>query len=549
MKVVKTCFFTILCFLFSDVIGQNLHFTKQDTLRGAITTERIWWDLKHYKLSVEVNPNDSSLMGSNSITFQVLKPYEKMQIDLQPPMNINEVRQGGKKLTFSRDGNVYYIFFEELPRKGSMQKIDIDFEGKPIVGENPPWSGGITWSKDEKGNHFIATACQGIGASTWWPCKDHMYDEPEEGMEIEVTVPKGLVAVANGRLTDVTSNKKNSKTYTWKVVNPINNYGVNINVGNYVPIKDGYDGEKGKLTCDYYVLKHHKKRAEPYFKDQVHKMLEAFEHWFGPYPFYDDGYKLVEVPYVGMEHQSSVTYGNGFEYGYGDHRISNTPWDTTFDFIIIHESGHEWFANSITYRDIADMWVHEGFTSYSENLFLDYHFGKKASSEYVMGTRSKIHNKKPIIGYYDVNNISSRDIYYKGEQVLHYIRQLVDNDEKWRQILRGINKTFYHQVVTSQQIEAFLTEKTGIDLSLFFDQYLRDTRIPILEYRINNGALSYRWANCIDDYAVPVKIFINEKEQWLHPSTAWKTKPNISEGTVIRVDPNFYVAYINLSGQ
>ena len=323
-----------------------------------------------------------------------------------------------------------------------------------------------------------------------------------------------------------------------KQSNPINNYGVNVNIGDYVHFSEVYQGEKGPLDMDYYVLRDNLEKAKEHFKDAP-KMMKAFEHWFGPYPFYEDGYKLVEVPYLGMEHQSSVTYGNQYKKGYLGKDVSGTGWGLKFDFLIIHESGHEWFANSITYKDVADMWIHEGFTAYSENLFLEYYLGNEAASEYVIGKRKTIKNDRPIIGDYNVNKRGSGDMYNKGANILHTLRQLLEDDDKWRNILRGINKTFYHQTVTSKQIEDYLSKETKIDLTEFFHQYLRDIRIPTLEYTIKDNVLKYRYINIVDKFDMPVQVNIDGKDQWIFPKNEWKSMPIKSSS--ILVDPDFYV--------
>ncbi|MEY4964341.1 MAG: hypothetical protein RLZZ323_1660, partial [Bacteroidota bacterium] len=395
----------------------------------------------------------------------------------------------------------------------------------------------------ENGKSFIASSCQGLGASVWWPNKDHMYDEAES-MLISVNVPKGLMDISNGRLISTKQLKDNTTSYTWQVTNPINNYGVNINIGDYVAFSEKYKGEKGDLDCQYYVLRNNLAKAKKQFQD-VPKMLKAFEHWFGPYPFYEDSYKLVEVPYLGMEHQSSVTYGNGYKNGYRGRDLSVTGWGLKFDFIIIHESGHEWFANNITYKDIADMWIHESFTNYSESLFVEYYYGKEAGAAYVRGTRKNIRNDQPIIGQYDVNNEGSGDMYYKGGNMLHTIRQIINNDEKWRQILRGLNSTFYHQTVTTQQIENYISEQAGIDLTPVFNQYLRDTRVPTLEYYFTEKQLSYRWINCVDGFTMPVQVDLNGESLRIQPTKEWKVITVSNVNSKLTIDANYYVAELN----
>ncbi|TDD74917.1 M1 family metallopeptidase [Flavobacterium caseinilyticum] len=520
-------------------------FTRQDTLRGSITKERAWWDVKNYHLDIKVNPADSTISGSNTIKYQVVEEYMIMQIDLQNPMQIFKVIQDGKSLKYRREGNAFFVELVASQTKGAIKELTVFYGGKPKVAVNPPWDGGITWKSDTNGKPFIASSCQGLGASVWWPNKDHMYDEVEN-MLISVNVPNNLTNVSNGRLISVKQLKDGTKTYNWYVSNPINNYGVNINIGDYVSFSEKYKGEKGDLDCTYYVLRDNLAKAKKQFQD-VPKMLKAFEHWFGPYPFYEDSYKLVEAPYLGMEHQSSVTYGNKFQNGYLGRDLSGTGWGLKFDFIIIHESGHEWFANNITYKDIADMWIHESFTNYSESLFVEYYYGKEAGFEYVRGTRKNIKNDKPIIGNYDVNNEGSGDMYPKGANMLHTVRQLVNDDEKWRGILRGLNSTFYHQTVTTKQIEDYLSQQVAIDLSTVFNQYLRDTRIPTLEYFFKDNQMGYRWTNCVTGLNMPVKVTLNGKDELLQPETEWKRIPAKTENSKLEINKNFYVAGFNIT--
>ncbi|MNP99816.1 Aminopeptidase N [compost metagenome] len=537
--------------LFNSLNAQSLLgksdmvFTRQDSLRGSITKERAWWDVKYYHLDIKVNPSDSTITGSNMIRYQVLQEYNRMQIDLQNPMEIQKVTQDGVALKYKREGNAFFIELVAPQKSGAIKELTVFYGGKPKVAVRPPWDGGITWKKDSNGNPFIASSCQGLGASVWWPNKDHMYDEVES-MLISVNVPKGLMDVSNGRLQSVKQLKDGTKTYNWYVSNPINNYGVNINIGDYVNFSEKYKGEKGNLDCNYYVLRDNLAKAKVQFKDAT-RMLKAFEHWFGPYPFYEDSYKLVEAPYLGMEHQSCVTYGNEYQNGYLGRDLSGTGWGLKFDFIIIHESGHEWFANNITYKDIADMWIHESFTNYSESLFVEYYYGKDAGFEYVRGTRKGIKNDTPIIGHYDVNSEGSGDMYPKGGNMLHTLRQIVNDDEKWRSILRGLNSTFYHQTVTTKQIEDYISQQVGINLNTFFNQYLRDTRIPTLEYYFKDGKLGYRWTNCVTGFNMAVKVNLNGTEKLLNPTTEWNSLENKTETPKLEIDKNFYVAGFNIT--
>ncbi len=523
----------------SQTISQSKIFTRQDTLRGTVTKEREWWDLKYYHLSVAVNPLDSSIVGNNIVRYKVLKPNNIMQIDLQPPLKISKVEQNNNMLQFSNEGKAYFIRLTETQKAGEVKEITIFYQGKPQVAKNPPWNGGVSWKKDSNGNDYIATTCQGDGASLWWPCKDHQYDEVDS-MLISVTVPENLVDVSNGRLRSIINNSDNTKTYNWAVTNPINNYCVNMNIGNYLHFSEVYNGEKGKLDCDYWVLPENLEKAKAHFKD-VKRMFDAFEYWFGPYPFYEDSYKLVDVSYTGMEHQSSVTYGNLYQNGYRKRDESRSGWGLKFDFIIIHESAHEWFGNSITSKDIADMWIHESFGAYSESLFTDYHYGKQAGNEYLIGTRANIRNNRPIIGFYNVNSEGSGDMYAKGANMLHTIRQIVNDDTKFRNIIRGISKTFYHQTVTTEQIEKYISQESGLDLTSLFNQYLRNKEIPVFEYKVVDSKIRYRWTNCIDGFNMPLRIFIDQKEKWVEPSLEWN-EIDINPDAKISIDNNFYIS-------
>ena len=518
---------------------EDLAFTQDDFLRGSITPEREWWDLTFYHLDIEVKPDQKYIQGKNTIRYKVLTPKEIMQIDLQPPLKIESITQGGQELSYKKEGeNAYMVLLINEQKVGDENEIVVHYSGHPKEAIRAPWDGGFSWKKDTKGRHFVATSCQGLGASVWWPNKDHMYDEVDS-MAISVTVPKDLMNISNGRLKKV-EETDSTKTTHWYVDSPINNYGVNVNIGNYAHFSEKYQGENGELDLDYYVLPENLEKAKTQFK-QTKLTMEAFEHWFGPYPFYKDGFKLVEVPYLGMEHQSSVTYGNGYQNGYRGTDLSDSGWGLKFDFIIIHEAGHEWFANSITYKDIADMWVHEGFTAYSENLFLDYHYGPKAASEYVIGTRKRILNDRPIIGRYNLNKRGSGDMYYKGANMIHTLRQLVEDDKKWRETLRKMNRVFYHQTVTSQQIENFLSEETGKDLSAFFDQYLRTNDLPLLEYHFDGKEIKYRYTQTVEDFDMPVRVFLDGKEHWIFPEKNSKWKTEKLRGKELTIDTNFYI--------
>lgn len=524
-----------------DSYAQTKEPTRQEILRGSITPEREWWDLQHYDLSIQFFPETRTIKGSNVISFKTVKSDYVMQIDLQEPLAITKATHKNKELKYKREGNAYFIYLEEELPKGVEDKIEVFWEGRPTESRNPPWSGGITWGRDDLGEHFITTTCQGIGASIWWANKDHGADEPDKGMNINITVPEDLVAVSNGRLIKTDENAaEKTKTFRWQVTNPINNYAVNANIGNYVHWEEVYKGLGGNLDIQYWVLPHQLEAAKKQFKE-VPRMLEAFEHWFGKYPWYEDGYKLVTVSYAGMEHQSSVTYGNYFRNGYRARDYSGSGVGWKFDFIIVHESGHEWFGNNISMKDAADMWIHEGFTNYSENLFVEYFFGKNDAETYVIGSRHNIRNDKPIIGEYGTNREGSGDMYSKGGNMLHTIRHIVGDDERWRSILRGLNKDFWHQTVTSAQVENYISEKSGIDLSKVFDQYLRTTKIPVLEYKTDGKIVSYKWKNVVSGFAMPIRVNVNGKEVLLKPTENAQTFTADGEINSFEINRNFYV--------
>lgn len=535
----------------------HAQFTIQDTLRGTITPERAWWDLLKYDITIQPDFNTKTLKGKNIITSKAIENGKRMQIDMQQPMNIISALCEKKQLKFNRVGNVYYIDLPRTIKKDEIIVIDISFEGKPREAVNPPWDGGWIWKRDKAGNPWMSVACQVLGASVWYPCKDHQSDEPDNGASLTIITPDTLIGIGNGRLmanplhggmtpSIGNSNIKKSgdgigvglRSYTWVVTNPINNYTIVPYIGKYVNWTEEYNGEKGKLDLSYWVLQENETQAKRQFK-QVPAMLKCFEHWFGPYPFYEDSYKLVESPHLGMEHQSAVAYGNKFINGYMGSDRSGSGWGLKWDYIIIHESGHEWFANNITTKDVADMWVHEGFTNYSEVLFTECEYGKKAGSEYSRGLRKNIDNDIPIIGQYGVNKEGSGDMYDKGSNMIHTIRQIYNDDEKFRLMLRGLNKDFYHQTVTTEQVEKYISDHAGRDLSKVFDQYLRTIQIPTLEYKYDNDTLSYRWTNCIEGFDMPIRILANEPV-WVYPTTEWKQE-FIKNGANLKPDPDFYV--------
>ena len=535
------------------VTGKFSHaqYSHQDTLRGTVGPERSWWDVIHYDLSVTPDYNARTISGRTVIQYKVL-PNQKsdyMQIDLQQPLMIDTLFYDGKLYInypakpYYNEGNVWHV---PLPRAqvNSIHSLTVAYHGKPRIAVRAPWDGGWIFTKDEKGRPWMTVACQGLGASVWYPCKDHQSDEPDNGATLSITVVDSLVAVGNGRLKEKTPGN-GVTTWTWEVKNPINNYDIIPYIGKYVNFTDTLMGEKGKLDCSYWVLDYNLEKAKQQFGRDVKAMIHCFEYWFGPYPFYEDSYKLVESSHLGMEHQSATAYGNHYVNGYymggnSGADLSGSGWGMKWDYIIVHESGHEWFGNNITTNDIADMWVHEGFTDYSEPLFVECMWGRQAADEYTRGLRRNIDNDKPVIGPYGVNKEGSGDMYAKGANMLHTIRQVINDDEKFRSILRGLNKDFYHKTVDSRQVEMYMSQKSGIDLSKIFEQYLRTTKIPVLEYKMNGRKLSFRWTNCVEGFNMPLQLG-TAKVLTITPTTNWQQMELPADYSITDINKNFYI--------
>jgi len=537
----------VLFFLLFSVIGlaQSKVFTKEDTLLGSNHSYRSWWDVKVYNLTVKPDYSSKTLTGNNKIEYSVLESSNLLQLDLQEPMKIDSVFYDDEKInTFKKENNRWMVSLENQI-KNSRHVLNVFFSGKPKVAKNPPWDGGWVWKKDSLGNPWMSVACQGNGPSIWYPCKDLQSDEPDNACLLTVIVPDTLVGIGNGRLAKIEKLNNGYDKYTWLVVNPINNYNIIPYIGKYTLLHDSIEGEKGKLITDYWVLNYHKQKAITHLKPNVTKTIKCFEHWFGPYPFYEDSYKIVEAPYLGMEHQSNVAYGNYYLNGYAGRDLSNTGWGLKWDFIVVHESGHEWFGNNITASDVADNWIHEGFTSYAEVLFTECEFGKEAGNDYCEGVKKSINNDIPIIGKYGVHEEGSGDMYNKGSQVVHMIRQLMNDDEKFRLLLRELNKVYYHKTVSSKELETSINQFTGIDFTSLFNQYLRTTQIPILEYKIKNNKLSYRYTNCLAEFNMPVKIK-TDKEILIKPTTQWQTINLEKKEKTISLDRNVYVRLVKV---
>lgn len=548
MLKVKSFFLGLLLCSASQVTYAQLMkakeiYNKADSLRGELTPLRTCYDVQYYHLDVKVDIDQKFISGSNLFKFQAVERFNKLQFDLFDNLSVDKVEYRGKDLPFSREYNAVFVEFPDFIEKGKIDSFKVYYSGHPIQATRAPWDGGFDWKKDSNGKPWVATACQGLGASVWWPNKDHQSDEANS-MLISVAVPKGVMNVSNGRLVKTESLKDGYTKYHWRVENPINNYNVALNIGDYTHFKETYAGEKGPLSLDYYVLKENASKID-HLKKNANETLKAFEHWFGPYPFYEDGYKLVETAHLGMEHQSAVAYGNKYQNGYLGNDGSRTGWGMKWDFIVVHESGHEWFGNNITAKDLGDMWIHESFTNYSEALFIDFFYGKEASQAYVNGNRRGIQNDLPIQGPYNVNKEGSGDMYNKGGVLHNMIRTMIDNDETWLKLLRGINKEFYHKTVDYNDILNYMSKESGINLAKTFEQYVQRTSIPTLEVIQNSpGVFMVRWISEVKGFDMPVHIFDKDgKRMLIKPTENFKimrleglTKENFKVDTF-----NYYI--------
>lgn len=541
-------------------LGQKTARTSRaDTLRGSIGPERRWWDVLHYDVSVRPDLLARTIQGTTIIGFIAREAGLRMQIDLQQPLEVDSVtadvsrfRDGSFSIvdvraTIEREGNVLWVDLPQPLKAGEASTIRITYHGTPRAAVHPPWDGGWIWKQDAQGAPWVSVACQGLGASVWYPCKDHQGDEPDDGAALHITVPDSLQAIGNGRLRDVVANGDGTSTWNWKVTQPINTYNLVPYIGRYAHFSEVYKGLDGPLDCDYWVLAANEARAREQFR-QVPVMLACFEDHFGPYPFYRDGYKLVEAPHLGMEHQSAVAYGNGYRNGYLGRDLSGTGVGLKWDFIIVHESGHEWFGNSITTADIADMWVHEGFTNYSETIFTECQQGKAAGEQYVQGCRRNIANDRPIIGPYGVNREGSGDMYYKGAALLHMIRQFT-GDSTFKAMLREMNRHFRHKVTSSAEVEQFISTFSRMDLATVFDQYLRTTRVPELEWTIRDGLLWTRWKNSVPGLVMPLRVSVGSfTQRTITVGTTWGAHwGRVPADAVLTADPDWYITVAHTS--
>ena len=523
MRYISLIFLSLI-FSFSAV---SQEFTYSDSLRGNLSELRLCYDVFYYDLNVTVDDHQQKLINSsNTIHAIAISSFQKIQIDLFESLKIHSIEFEEKILEFERIHNAVFVNFPRVINVNEKINFKVMYSGKPRVAVNPPWDGGFSWEKDKNGNSWIGVSCQGLGASSWWPCKDHQSDEPDS-MNITSTVRYPLQVISNGKkksdktfFSDILQSKANKSS--WFVSYPINNYNVTLCVGDYKYFYDYHVNNYDTLELDYYVLKYNYNKAKDHFQ-QVKPMLECFEKYFGPYPFYNDGYTLIETPYLGMEHQSAIAYGNNYLPGYNGNRQFISGLD--FDYIIIHETGHEWWGNSITTNDIADMWIHEGFCTYSEVLYVECIYGYDIMLDYVNNQKRSVRNDKPIIGPYNVNKKGSNDMYQKGSLMLHTLRSLIDNDSLWFSIIKGISEEFKYQIVDGVEIIEYINEKVDLDLLYFFQQYLYKSEIPTFEYKTQKKGrgytLLYRW-NAIDDFNMNIKVNIGTKDILLLPDSEWK---------------------------
>jgi len=526
LLLLLTCFTISYASLAQGLMEEKNAYTRGDTLRGTLTDIRNCYDVHYYSLHLRVLPEEKAIEGYNDIYFKVTKASNTMQVDLFEHMKLDSIIWNNTRLTYTRDFDAVFVTFPEDLTVGKLEQVRVYYHGNPIVAKRAPWDGGFVWAKDEKNTDWIGVACQGMGASSWWPNKDHQSEEPDS-MRISCAVPDNLLCIANGNLErSYADTKKGFKRFDWLVTYPINNYNVSLNIGDYAHFDDVYVSEGDTLALDYYVLSYNLEKAKEQFK-QVKPMLSCFERFFGKYPFWDDGYALVETPYLGMEHQSAIAYGNNYKTGYNGSDFSRIGLE--FDYIIIHETGHEWWGNSITTADIADMWIHEGFCTYSEALYVECLHGYDVAMDYVNAKKDWVSNEKPIIGVYGLNKEGSGDMYNKGMLVLNTLRHTIADDDLWFDIVLGITQDFKNSIVTHDIIVEYINKKTGKDFTPFFDQYMRHGSLPVLEYKIKQKGrkgikLSYRWKTAVKDFEMPMQYKdASGNYQTLQPSTAWQS--------------------------
>lgn len=526
MRPFSLVFLSILLSFINDSASAQF-FSEKDSLRGSNGPHRALWDVRHYDLTIEPDFDQRTLRGVNRITF-FDSGTRLMQIDLQQPMKIDSVLHSGNHLSYSRNGNAYTLMFIDTNSlyhyrvQPGMRTIDIYFSGKPTEASLPPWDGGWVWKTDATGNPWASVACQGEGASIWYPCKDYMADKPDSGAMLRIITPAHLTGIGNGKRMEQLTLPSGKIQHSWEVKSPINTYNLIPYIGKYVSFQEIFQGEEGNLSLEYWVLPANLNKARTHFK-QVPQVLKAMEYWMGPYPFYADGYKLVEAPYLGMEHQSNIAYGNAYTNGYLGSDLSKTGYGLLWDFIIVHETGHEWFGNSITAEDMADLWIHEGFTTYTEVLYTQSQSGKAAADSFMQGTFQRIENKQPVLGTYGVRQEGSTDMYPKGAALIHMMREIIQDDESFKKTLRSMVAHFRHGYTNTTAVLEFWNTHTGKDFSKMFEQYLSTTQVPVLEWRKDKKNMYYRWTNCVEGFNMPLHVQVSGSRLMnIQPTTEWK---------------------------
>jgi aminopeptidase N len=513
----------LFTFIASFCFAQN-PINKKDSLLGVLSPARTCYDVKHYDLRLQINPDKKSIKGSNTITYQIQEDTKLLQIDLEPSLKIIAIQQNKKKLKFSRVERAIFVEFSKVQKKNDVHSIEIQYEGSPVVAKQAPWDGGFVWKQDTSGKPWVGVACQGVGASVWYPCKDHWSDKPDS-VRLQYDVPKGLVAVGNGNLVKK-EELADASRYIWKVSYPINSYNITLNVADYRHFSDEYIAQDGqKLALDYYVLPQNLEKAKKHFEQEVKKMLACYEKLFGKYPFWNDGYALVETPYLGMEHQGAIAYGNQYQMGYSGNDLTGTGIQRTFDFIIIHETGHEYWGNSISGYDKSDMWIHEAFCTYGEALYVECLQGKEKAFEYANGWKRIIRNDKPIIPQPFSNQEGSGDMYFKGALMLHTLRNVLDDDAKWFKIIYDFAQDFKGKITKTDEVLEYFERKMQKNVKPIFKQYLQHTQIPTFEYKVENNTLKYRWLADVAEFVMPIVLELGGKLVRLEANTSWQTLP------------------------
>jgi aminopeptidase N len=492
-----------------SLLTERKQFTRSDSLRGGLRPERTCYDVTYYELNIKIDTGEHSIAGTSRIVFKTLADFKTLQIDLYENMKINSITTGGKECTYRREFNAVFVDVPEKMKAGGVGELLVNYSGKPIIAKKPPWDGGFTWTHDKNGRLWMGVSCEGMGASLWWPNKDYLGDEPDS-MRVICTVPTGLMLVSNGNLEKETANPDNTTTFDWRIGYPINNYNVTLNLADYAHFSDEYVAEDGaKLALDYYVLTYNLDKAKTQFT-QVKPMLKCYEKYLGKYPFWNDGYALVETPYLGMEHQGAIAYGNDYQTGYAGRDFSRIGLD--FDYIIIHESAHEWWGNSVSCRDLADMWIHEGFATYTESIYVECMDGYETALRYINAKKSSIGNKTSVVGVYGVNEEGSGDMYSKGSLFLNTLRHIVNNDKLWWSAIKGMcDTTFKFKNIGYEDVVNYFNTKLGMDLGPVFDQYLRHPKIPVLKYNLkkltgSKYELSYKWVTDEPVFSMPFYV-------------------------------------------